>query len=181
MEDVAEPLRQHGAQLARRDLAPDGGAGADDEYLQHHMHDGLPERHAAPVHRLLDGRHLLGLRAQQVPYDAGDAQSQRDGGDAADRRHGERAGNELAFDESEHHVFDAVQQQRQQAGACADDRAEHQRGRGQPADALPVGLLHDAPLRWRVERPGTGDPPMSAYPRHPTPAPHRAYPTVYTT
>ena len=115
MEDVAEPLRQHGAQLARRDLAPDGGAGADDEYLQHHMHDGLPERHAAPVHRLLDGRHLLGLRAQQVPYDAGDAQSQRDGGDAADRRHGERAGNELAFDESEHHVFDAVQQQRQQA------------------------------------------------------------------
>ena len=54
MEQVAETLREHGAEFAWGDFSADRGTGADDENLQYHMRNGLPERHSLSRHGLLD-------------------------------------------------------------------------------------------------------------------------------
>ena len=47
-------LREHGTEFAWGDFSADRGTGADDENLQYHMRNGLPERHSLSRHGLLD-------------------------------------------------------------------------------------------------------------------------------
>ena len=146
-------LAEQRTQLARRDLAADRGAGADDEDLQQHVHHRLPCRHAITVHGLLHGRHPCRAGAQQPPGDAGDRKPHEHGEGATPCGDAERTRHIAAFDVSEEQVLDAIQHQREQPRGHADQHADHRHRddqRRQPAESrlLPYACTRGVPVVW---------------------------------
>ena len=121
-------LREHGTEFARRHLSAHRQTGADDEDLQQHMGNGLPDRHESACHRLFDRRDRLRFRAQGPPCDGGDRCAAEHRCRTPPCRRQKGAGQFRMLHEAQAQVFDGIEQQCEQPRADAYECTEHQCG-----------------------------------------------------
>ena len=158
-------MRQHGAEFTRSDFSSNGRARTDDTDLQHHMHQGLPYRHPLPRHGIFDRGHLGGLVAQKIPDNAGYGETDGHRNRTAYSGHTEWTGQFRTLDIAEHHVLDAVEQQRQQTCARADDHAKDDGCRCKPAKTFGGNYWLHVDLRTLCNEYALGNSPQSRYAR----------------
>ena len=140
MHPTREPLTEHRAQLARRHFSTDRHARTDNENLQQHMHDGLPNRHNIAIYRLFNGRHFRAARTQQPPNHGCNGRTRGHGNQSTNHRNVERAGFLRILNIAEREMLDAVQHQRQQTGGRTNGHSHNHHRRNQRRDSANLWL-----------------------------------------
>ena len=140
MHPTREPLTEHRTQLARRHFSTDRHARTDNENLQQHMHDGLPNRHNIAIYRLFNGRHFRTARTQQPPNHGRDGRTRGHGNQSTNHRNVERAGFLRILNIAERKMLDAVQHQRQQTGGRANGHSHNRHRRNQRRNSANLWL-----------------------------------------
>ena len=140
MHPTREPLTEHRTQLARRHFSTDRHARTDNENLQQHMHDGLPNRHNIAIYRLFNGRHFRTARTQQPPNHGRDGRTRGHGNQSTNHRNVERAGFLRILNIAECKMLDAVQHQRQQTSGRTNGHSHNHHRRNQRRNSANLWL-----------------------------------------
>ena len=131
MHPTREPLTEHRAQLARCHFSTDRHARTDNENLQQHMHDGLPNRHNIAIYRLFNGRNFRAARTQHPPNHGRNGRTCGHGNQSPNCGNVERAGFLRILNIAERKMLDAVQHKRQQAGGRANGHTHNRHSSNQ--------------------------------------------------
>ena len=140
MRPTREPLAEHRTQLARRHFSTDRHARTDNENLQQHMHDGLPNRHNIAIYRLFNGRYFRTARTQQPPNHGRDGRTRGHGNQSTNHRNVERAGFLRILNIAKRKMLDAVQHQRQQTGGRTNGHSHNYHRRNQRRNSADLWL-----------------------------------------